>query len=365
MNDFSRYSLTLFIGAASLGSPACQGDSVEPLPAAVSGLTASTPMSTARALHTATRLRDGRVLLVGGGASANAELFDPASQTYETIPASAGRQGHTATLLPNGSVLIVGGGWGTSPSARTADLFDPATKSFRPTGAPIEPRSDHAAVLLRSGKVLILGGDISGVGATPTATAELYDPGSSRFVRTGSMAAPRRPYGVTLTPDGSVLVPGGTTTGKHVIADTEIYDAAAGTFARTGSMRSTREKHTAAQLRDGTILVIGGSDSGRDLLASSEIFDPRTGKFSAGPALHVARHKIVSASLPDGSVLVAGGTELAELYDAATGRFTRIAGASNTERLFPAVATLGDDRVMISGGYSGSGTHASAWIFRP
>src|SRR5262245_50536210 len=39
------------------------------------------------------------------------------------------RAGHTATLLLNGKVLIVGG-----DKAGTAELYDPATGTFTPTG---------------------------------------------------------------------------------------------------------------------------------------------------------------------------------------------------------------------------------------
>src|SRR5262245_49619173 len=41
------------------------------------------------------------------------------------------RYGHTAPLLPNGKVLIAGG---SSKRPASAELFDPATGTFNPTG---------------------------------------------------------------------------------------------------------------------------------------------------------------------------------------------------------------------------------------
>ena len=73
-------------------------------------------MSVDRYGFTATLLRDGRVLVVGGfsaggaGVQASAELYDPATGRW-TVTASlrTPRRNHTATLLADGRVLVAGG----------------------------------------------------------------------------------------------------------------------------------------------------------------------------------------------------------------------------------------------------------------
>ena len=77
-----------------------------------------------RSLHSATMLKDGRVLVVGGsnarGNMATTELYDPSTGIW--TPAGvldAGRAVHTATLLKDGRVLIVGGG------VDVVETFDP------------------------------------------------------------------------------------------------------------------------------------------------------------------------------------------------------------------------------------------------
>src|SRR5262245_26150085 len=79
--------------------------------------TATGDMTTARANHTVTLLLGGRVLIVGGDKTGAAELYDPATGAF--TPTGNRTTGHgaftgcfngpaAATLLPDGRVLIAG-----------------------------------------------------------------------------------------------------------------------------------------------------------------------------------------------------------------------------------------------------------------
>ena len=96
--------------------------------------TATGSLNTARGQHTATLLPDGKVLVAGGTLNSNgnnslasAELYDPVSGTWTaTGSLTTARFVHTATLLPNGKVLVAAG-YGTSypfdlTSAELSDL---------------------------------------------------------------------------------------------------------------------------------------------------------------------------------------------------------------------------------------------------
>ena len=67
--------------------------------------------------------------------------------------------GHTATKLTNGTVLILGGKDAVGAATPRAVVFNPLNNQF--SEAPfslINPRSGHTATILADGRVLVAGG---------------------------------------------------------------------------------------------------------------------------------------------------------------------------------------------------------------
>lgn len=160
-------------------------------------------MSVPRLFATATLLRDGEVLIAGGGSLvggcsgcsvASAEIYDPASGKFSTVgDMKYSRRGHTASRLKDDKVLIAGGIDDSLPDAQrlldSAEVFDPRTCQFSLTSNMSNPRFGHAASLLRNGGVLITGGFVDAF--TITNTAEIFDPHSNSFMNAGSMTDAR------------------------------------------------------------------------------------------------------------------------------------------------------------------------------
>ena len=319
-------------GVKSAGAGTAAADLFDPASAT---WTPMAPMNVMRSSHAATLLADGRVLVTGGSTvssaaakgyvnNTSAEIYDPVANTWTPVPPmSAARSHHTATRLPDGKVLVVGGENLQYLVEPTAEVYDPATNTWAtPRTPPLAPRSQHTATLLPSGLVLIAGGfDIVDGLLTPTSTAELYDPvlhtttssvpdgnggtttvttitGGLDFTATAPMAFPH--YGQTATPlaDGRVVIVGGNTT------QTEAYDPAAATWTTQGNTAATHTSHGAVLLPDGRILVVGGTQFA---LPDAELFDAATGAWSAAAPTRVLRSNATATLMPDGSVMVCGG----------------------------------------------------------
>jgi hypothetical protein len=333
-------------------------------------------MQRPRAVHTATTLSDGHVLVAGGFTTARdpggAELYDPATNRFIPLPPMVHtRHSHSATELPDGRVLIAGGFSDSGEPVTAAELFDPQLRRFLPTGAMEVSRAGHTAVVLRDGSVLVTGG--VGPEWAFRASAELYDPTSGQWRRTGDLSVARESHVAVPLTDGRVLIAGGHRGRRADIvlyASAEVYEPSTGRFRPVGNMTVRRHKHDGVRLPDGRVLITGGSDERDDRGAylSTELFDPRTNRFTAGPTMNRPRYKHTgnAIALRDGTILLAGGAVEAERFDPATGRFSLVGGSARLAGQFSASAALADGGALVTGGYGGgTGPRSTSWRYRP
>jgi N-acetylneuraminic acid mutarotase len=338
--------------------------------------TTNAALTTARYHHTATSLPDGKVLIVGGfnwddGVLTSAELYDPRGAWTAAGNLKVEREFHTATLLPDGKVLVTGGhngGEGGTASISSAELYDPATKTWSETAGMMEKkRHYHTATLLQNGKVLIVGGDCidSSVHHAPNTitNAELYDPNTGKFTPTSGMAVGREYHTATLLRNGKVLIAGGihynSKDGSQMaLSSAELYDPATGNWTATGAMITERESHTATLLPNGNVLVAGGHNVKSSYLYSAELYDLATGKWTSTGAMTTERQGHTATLLPNGKVLVTGGwnnptaISQSELYDPVIGKWAPTA-PMNTPRDAHTASLLTDGKVLIVGGEDG------------
>lgn len=194
-------------------------------------------------------LMNGQALVVGGvdnshraGVSLDStETWDPvASQWRNAGNLTTSRAGATATLLVDGQVLVVGGWhgrqspWGSDVSTtQSAELWSPATRTWRRTGDLAVGRYEHTATHLGDGRVLVAGGTHDKE-PYATASAEVWDPTSRQWTRASDMTVERRKHMAVSLDDGRVLVVGGTR-GDWSLTSTEIWEPSTGTWAEAAA----------------------------------------------------------------------------------------------------------------------------------
>ena len=314
-----------------------------------------------RAFAVAATLPNGQVLIAGGlggprvetEALSNAELFNPDTDTFSKLTGpeqslTEARYGAVAAALPNGDVLIAGGF--RASNSRSAELFNPATDAFTKLTGPeqslTEPRAWAVAATLPDGEVLIAGGRN---GTATLSSAELFNPATDTFKElTGpeqSLTEPRAWAVAATLRNGEVLIAGGVAASGYPTS-AELFNPATNAFTKlTGpdqSLSEGRERAVAATLPNGQVLIAGGINNiirstpaaveSRSL--SAELFDPITDTFTTlSEKLPGVSDGAVAARLPNGDVLMAGGdiwdavdnpaVSRTELFNPATDAFTR------------------------------------------
>ncbi len=270
-----------------------------------------------------------------------------------------------ATPAPSPArVLIAGGVNNTGKVLASAEIYNPTTGKFAPTGSMAQRRDFHTATVLPTGKVLIAGGYAGGA----INEAELYDPARGSFTKTGNLTSARALHTATLLSDGNVLIAGGendcTAKGCTTLATAELYDPKTGRFTRTGSMLTARDGHTATLLQNGQVLIAAGCcDFFGNVLSSAELYNPATGKFKATSDLNNARTEHTATLLKNGGVLIVGGTDFynpgqpTELYVPASRIFVQM-NSTYYGRLDQTATLLQDGDVLVAGGIVSSGTEA-------
>jgi len=346
--------------------------------------TSTGSMRTARANQTAVLLPNGSLLVAGGtgdnnGALATSELYNSASGTWSsTGDMNVARVSARAVLLSNGSVLVMGGcivNDCLGSTTRGAEIYTPSTGKWAVTGSMMKARAEFVAVLLPGGKVLVAGGctsyNVNGCVAVTTA-AELYNPATGTWRLTGALRAARMAMSATVLTTGKALIAGGQTAASDALGSSELYNPATGTFNLTGRLITARSGHTATLLKSGFVLMAGGENANGTSTLKAEVYNPATGTFTATGNMPSNRQEHTAVLLSTGFVLVAGGNNVnsttttplvsCATYDPATGTWTAVS-SMKVARADHTATLLANGHVLAVGGDNANGELSSAELF--
>ena len=336
-------------------------------------------MATARYAFSGVQLTNGKVLVAGGigtgGVLNSAELYDPATGLWSPTASMKMARAYQATaLLPNGYVLVVGGCTTSTCSAGTptAEIYNPKTGQWRGAGKMSTLRYFFAATPLLDGNILVEGGCNKGDCGTVAKTAELFNPRTRTWTPTGSLKTGRDYHTATLLSDGRVLVTGGYTV-QGASNSVELYDPLSATWSSGPGMISARALHSASALPDGRAAVAGGLVG---FLPSdlTEVYDPVLNNWSPTGNLTTKRAGQTALILATGQAMVIGGysyvrpfyfeVSSCEVFDATTNTWTLTAEMTDARDEHVTVL-LGNGQVLAAGGLSSSTILSSAEIYSP
>jgi hypothetical protein len=323
--------------------PPAHGPTPAPSPAAVAdSWVRLADLSVPRDSLKAFELADGRVFVIdatynvisdlGGGPQppGPTDILDPQSGRWtKADPLNAPRSAFVAARLHDGRVLVTGGDNGLYGAYSSTKLFDPATGHWTATGLLNTARIGPVGALLADGRVLIAGGTYSagytsegdffterssGIDERSLTSAEIYDPKTGRWSKTGSLHHLDSAGEAFVLPDGKVLAAGSTC---------ELYDPTTEAWTEVAGCPDRPEWSATVVLADGSLLVIGGqtevpgtapdgsTEEVTTPLATVTRFEPSTGTITKVASLPAPRAGAVAVRLADGRVLVAGGTDVA------------------------------------------------------
>lgn len=316
----------------------------------------TTPMNIARSSGAvATTLRDGRVLVVGGGSNTS-EVFDPADQTWtETSSAHTADSCPSTALLPTGDVFVLGKVDGEPSPPLPAEIYHPGSNSWSTSAPPPQELHCLNTAALPNGDVLVADRDSAYVydpvadswrqiGAPPlrshssyvsTQMAEL--PGgnilllgdhedvtfnASALTWSKARAVPAVASGpLDVTSNGDLLSIGGTDPNDSDVWTSQRRDAATGQWSQAGAIPDAGGTGSVS-LPDGVVVAYRFYDSQHGNYV--EVYDPTTGLWSDGGT--VPRVVVNAAPLHDGSVLLMSNDTTAYLYEPPTDATSGTAG---------------------------------------
>lgn len=270
-------------------------------------------------------LADGRILVTGGSDAKKASLYDPRTDTWTgaaDMNISRGYQGQTT--LSTGEAFTVGGSWSGGRGGKAGEVYSPKDNRWRPL-ADVRPepfltadpagayRADNHAWLFAGsgGRVFHAGPSAKMHWVDTTGRGKVTDAGTrgdSKDAMNGNAVM----YDV-----GKIFTLGGAPAYENADATKAAYtvDITATTPAvrRVADMAAARAYVNSVVLPDGTVVVVGGQSrpvpfSDQNSVLEPELWNPATGRFTKlAPMATPRNYHSVANLLPDGTVFSGGG----------------------------------------------------------
>ncbi|GAA3673157.1 hypothetical protein GCM10022267_69940 [Lentzea roselyniae] len=268
-------------------------------------------------------LADGRILVTGGSNAKKVSVYDPRTDAWTSAPdmnISRGYQGQTT--LSTGEAFTVGGSWSGGRGGKAGEVFSPKDNRWRslPDVRP-EPfltadpagafRADNHAWLFAAS-----GGRVFHAG--PSAKMHWIDTaGRGKVTAAGTRGGDAMNGNAVMYDVGKILTLGGAPAYENADATKAAYtvdiNGSTPAVRRVADMAEARAYVNSVVLPDGTVVVVGGQGrpvpfSDQTSVLEPELWNPATGRFTKlAPMATPRNYHSVANLLPDGTVFSGGG----------------------------------------------------------
>lgn len=345
----------------------------------------------ARQHHTATLLKDGRVVVVGGrgvdglSALASCELYTPKTNKWTSCaPLATARSHHAATALNDGRLLVTGGtthesvdGQNRFVALASAELYDPKTNTWSPAAPMADARNGHTATLLLDDTVLVAGG--AREQRQHLTSVERFDPKTNTWTREKPMDVARWLHAAVRDSEGDVVVVGGRSNAAQQgkgpgvsIADVERFEVKSGTWKALPPMNEPRQRTAVIAEPTGAGLIVIGGQTATSSTNYAETWSPGLTEwkpFENHLSMSLSSH--TGTRLPSGDLVVIGGEPPNAVDTTRVQRWVLasktwcLAGELKTGRKQHTATLLDDGRVLVVGGTSSGLPEKTAELWAP
>jgi len=274
-------------------------------------------MNEVRWMSTLTVLPNNKVLAAGGigqndAAVSSCEIYDIATAKWrEVAPMSVPREHLTATRIPDGRVVVIGGNMGSiytydaSQYTTKIEIFDPASETWSDGGDLVVPRTDQVVELMPDSTILVIGG----YNGSMLTECEVYNPKTKTSRVVGSMSTARIAHEAVVLSTGEILVAGGYAgpwEGPYYNS-CEVYNPVTETWRTVDPMLETRSAGSLAKFSDGSILAAGGRGSSNSYATAADMLDPVKMTWSAVRPMKQEEAWQSGVMMPFDNYLITGG----------------------------------------------------------
>jgi serine protease AprX len=254
---------------------------------------------------------DGTSVYAGGGLDANLGVrndllrYDPSADSWTSLAPSPDYYFASPGVYFNGKIYNFGGFDQTFQATNTTRIYDIATNTWLPPGAPMPAALGGMPAALWNGIIYVAGGATDAFGTNIVNTLYAYDIAANSWTTLAHMPQALLVPGFGMI-HGKLYVAGGSD-GVTQLNTLYIYDIASNTWMTSPNHLPVAAEAPGCAVLHNQLYLFGGVSP----LIMTQIYNPGSNTWSFGPNMGVYRWRFFGTALGNDSIVALGGQNAA------------------------------------------------------